>query len=213
MDFSNAFCTILHDAIINVAKKFGINGNMLKLLYEYLGQTRSIIKMNDVNGYYQSKEIDTKRGCQQGQIGSDFIFAMVNDQILPKSISNEFIHRSKYVDDFADIIACKSYDTISDSLEFNCSLLKNQSTSVGLKLNADKTQIMALNLTDEEIKNLNYDITNQPKYLGYGIGLKFSNKKWKLTGNPGADSFINELNAAVRTISSMRKIINSLFKL
>ena len=39
-DFSNAFCTILHDAIINVAKKFGINGNMLKLLYEYLGQTR-----------------------------------------------------------------------------------------------------------------------------------------------------------------------------
>jgi hypothetical protein len=210
-DFSNAYCTILHDIIIKVAMRFGVKGDMLNLLYEYLKQTRSIIKMSDVNGHYQSQIIDTKRGCQQGQIGSDFIFSMVNDQILPEPIDNEFIHRSKYVDDFADIIASKSYKNLSESLEYNCKLLKNQSTSVGLKLNADKTQVMAINLSDDEIKGLNYDITNKPKYLGYGIGLKFSKKKWKLTGNPGADSFINELNAAVRTVSSMRKSIKSLF--
>ena len=79
-----------------------------------------------------------------------------------------------------------------------------------LKLNAEKTQIMALNLTDDELKGLNYEITKQPKYLGYGIGLKLSYKKWKLTGNPGADSLINELNAGIRVIASMRKIIKSL---
>ena len=207
-DFSNAFCTMSHKAIIDIAKRFGICGNMEILLKQFLDQSKSIVKMSDVNGQYKSDSFQTNRGCQQGQIGSDFIFSMVNDQILPRPVKDEFVHRTKYVDDFADIISSKSYDTLTKSLEENCDLLLKQATSTGLKLNADKTQIMALNLSETEIDNLDYNVTDNPKYLGFKLGFKGKNKR--LSGNPGAVSMIQELNAAVRVISSLRKVNNSL---
>jgi hypothetical protein len=208
-DFSNAFCTMSHSAIIDIAKRFGFCDQMELLLKKFLDQSQSMVKMSDVNGQYMSNSFDTKRGCQQGQIGSDFIFSMINDQILPRAIETEFLHRTKYVDDFADIISSSSYNILTKSLHENCDLLLKQSTSVGLKLNADKTQIMALNLTQLEIDELDHDITNDPKYLGFKIGFKGKNRR--LSGNPGACALINQLNAAVRTISSLRKVNKSLF--
>jgi len=208
-DFSNAFCTMSHKSIMDIAKRFGICGNMEILLQYYLDQSSSMVKMSDVNGQYISDKFKTNRGCQQGQIGSDLIFAMVNDQILPRPINDEFLHRTKYVDDFADIISSKSFENLTESLNSNCDLLLKQATSTGLKLNADKTQVMALNLSETEKQNLGYETKNNPKYLGFRLG--FKGKKQKLTGNPGAIDLINQLNAAVRIISSLRTVNNSLF--
>ena len=41
---------------------------------------------------------------------------MVNAQILPRPINDEFLHRTKYVDDFTDIISSKSFDTLTKAL-------------------------------------------------------------------------------------------------
>ena len=44
---------------------------------------------------------------------------------------------------------------------------------------------MGLNLSESEINNLGYNVINNVKYLGFGIGLKNFRGKLILTGNPG----------------------------
>ena len=77
-DFSNAFCTTIHDITIKIAKRFNLSERIVKLLEQFLEQSFSAIKMSDKDGYYISSVIHTNRGSPQGQIGSDFMFALIN---------------------------------------------------------------------------------------------------------------------------------------
>ena len=85
-DFSNAFCTTIHRITIEIARKYNLSDRMIELLEEFLKQSTSIIKMSDNGGFYLSEPTTTNRGGQQGQIGSDFIFSLVNDGISPEKI-------------------------------------------------------------------------------------------------------------------------------
>ena len=66
-DFSNAFCTFIHDAAITIARKMNFSKKLLDLFILYLDQTTSIIKMSDKNGYQNSATLSTNRGLSQGQ--------------------------------------------------------------------------------------------------------------------------------------------------
>ena len=129
---------------------------MVKLLNQFLEQTFSVIKISDQKGVYLSNEIDMVRGNPQGQLGSDFIFAMINDRIQPENILDEIIMRVKYVDDFTDVIVHDTPKGVFTSLRENESILQLQATSVGLKLNLGKLHILPLNIPESE-----YD----PEYL------------------------------------------------
>jgi hypothetical protein len=82
-DFSNAFCTTIHKITLEIAKKYKLSERMTTLLEGFLKQSTAIIKMADSGGFYLADASTTNRGGQQGQIGSDFIFALVNDGINP----------------------------------------------------------------------------------------------------------------------------------
>ena len=86
-DFSNAFCTTIHSLTIAIAKKFNLSDRCMDLLEQFLKQTLSTIKMSDINGYYFYDEIDLENGSPQGQIGSDFVFALINDGMNPRAVS------------------------------------------------------------------------------------------------------------------------------
>ena len=118
-DFSNAFCTTIHKITEQIAKKFKFSERMMKLLSQFLEQTFSTIKMSDKDGFYLSDEIHTKRGSPQGQIGSDFMFALINDNIDPEVVANEIIQRTKYVDDFTDVFSGYSANDLLRSLVHN----------------------------------------------------------------------------------------------
>ena len=150
-DFSNAFCTTLHNITLKIAQKFKLSARMTKLLSQFLEQSCSVIKTADKNGFYKSEVVDTIRGSPQGQIGSDFIFAMLNDGIDPETILDEIILRIKYVDDFTDVFAHSTIEGVFKSLKYNEILLKKQATSVGLKLNEDKLKIIPMNIVDSEL--------------------------------------------------------------
>ena len=128
-DFSNAFCTTLHRITMEIAKKYKLSDRMIKLLAEFLEQSTSIIKMADSGGFYLSDPITTNRGGQQGQIGSDFIFSLINDGINPEQIFDEIILRTKYVDDFTDVYAHDSAKTVFRSLRHKEELLMAQTTT------------------------------------------------------------------------------------
>jgi len=209
-DMSNAFCTFPAEKVIQIARNFGICGTMEKLLIEYLDQSTSVVKMSDSRGFYLSEKFDTKRGCQQGQIGSDFIFTMLNDGIRPIQVSDEYIQRIKYVDDFADIIAHKSEKVCFDSLSKNLTRIKQQATSVGLKLNESKTQIISANIPENKLES-KYNYLPSFKYLGYiGETSTFYGKP-TINGDAYVDKIIAELNASVLIIRAMKRT-SSIFK-
>ena len=214
-DFSNAFCTIVHSVIMKIAKKYKLSPRLLKLLSEFLEQSFSIIKMNDKNGFYQSDEIHTGVGGQQGQIGSDFIFALANENIDPQQLFNEVIERIKYVDDFNDIMASKNTSELLESLKHNIHLLLKMATSVGLKLNDSKTKLMFANLTDAEIcqalslvvpsEKIEEACAESKTYTHKLLGFNFSVRNNKISVDAAVDSLINRLNGCCRIVSSMRK--------
>jgi hypothetical protein len=215
-DMSNAFCTNPSKFVLKVAERFGVCGKMLSLLNEFLQQTKSIVKMKDSNGYYQSKIFDTKRGCQQGQIGSDFVFTMLNDGIRPITISDETIHRIKYVDDFVDIIAHKSPEICFQSLTKNMEHIKRQATSVGLKLNEEKTQILPANISNPDLDN-SFNFITKLNYLGFKAEIDIvtanaHSKKYGIFANTYANKLIAELNAAVIIATTTKKTCYSILK-
>ena len=214
-DFSNAFCTIIHSVIMKIAKRYNLSERMLKLLSEFLEQSFSTIKMSDKNGFYRSDEIHTECGGQQGQIGSDFVFALANENIDPEVLFDEFIERIKYVDDFNDIMASMSFKELLKSLKHNIELLLKMATSVGLKLNDDKTQFMCAHLSPQEVKDVlaltlpedkiedayNDSLSYTHKLLGFNFSITNS----KVNISSAVDALIQRLNGCCRIVNSMRK--------
>ena len=221
-DFSNAFCTIVHDVIMKIAGKYNLSENILRLLSQFLEQSFSIIKMSDKNGFYMSEEIHTGVGGQQGQIGSDFIFALANENIDPEQMFNEFIERIKYVDDFNDIMASKDIGELLTSLEHNIQLLLKMAASVGLKLNDTKTKLMFAHLTDSEMREALSLVVSAEKvdktlletktYTHKLLGFNFSIRNNKISVESAVDSIIDRLNGSSRIVCSMRKHGSSLQK-
>jgi len=215
-DMSNAFCTCPAEFIIKIAERFGVCNKMKDLLVEFLNQSKSIVKMNDSKGFHRSKIFDTKRGCQQGQIGSDFIFTMLNDAIMPIQIKDEFITRIKYVDDFVDIIAHESSEICFQSLSKNMIHIKQQATSIGLKLNEEKTQIIPANIPESELDPA-FNYISKLKYLGFRAEIdifsanKYS-KKYAIYSDSYANKLISELNAAMIVVSTTKNFCYSINK-
>ena len=121
-DFSNAFCTTIHSIAMDIAQKYNLSSRMTKLLSEFMKQSSSMIKISDNTGYYKSEISTTNRGGHQVQIGSDFLFALIDDRIDPKSLFCEIIERTKYVDDFTDVISGDSPEIIFKSVGYNTRL-------------------------------------------------------------------------------------------
>ena len=226
-DFSNAFCTTIHEITIDIAKKYALSDRMTTLLKQFLEQSFTTIKMSDKDGFYLSEPSHTGRGGPQGQIGSDFIFALVNDGIDPEPIADEIIDRTKYVDDFTDVFSANTVKELLASLEFNEKLIKRQATSVGLKLNDDKTKIICINFLEDELPKHLPDYKERFKNAWELLGFEFevvqgaASKSKKpensskrsvdfVSGDRTADELIGRLNAGVRLINTLRKVSNDI---
>ena len=128
-DFSNCFCTFDHERTEDVAKMYNFSPEMMQLFSQFLRQNNSTIKISDKNGFHFSDETDMRRGCQQGAIGSDVVFAMVNEGFMPSGVENRgsppyageqvIIIRRKFVDDWTCNYASKNASDLFARLRFN----------------------------------------------------------------------------------------------
>merc|ERR1719220_285794 len=132
----------------------------------------------------------------------------------------------KYVDDFTDILAATKPQTIFTSLQANRELLQQMASSVGLRLNSGKTQIIPMNipvaLYDKSFKyrahaDLPFRDENGVDTVpvdddfedAKSLGFKFCVKSRKrgadiISGDPAADALIGRLNAACKIITDLR---------
>ena len=174
-DFSNAFCTFSHHAVIKILKSFGMSDKKLDLTMKFLDQTGSRVKIDDAEGHYISKMTATFRGGPQGQIGVDLMFIIVNDNLQPHKISEDQISkRQKYVDDWADFLLANNFKELLKLFESNVDSLLKGATAVGLKLNDLKTQLMPINCDYSEFP----DYYDKRDFLEV-IPEELNNKKYK----------------------------------
>ena len=212
-DFSNAFCTFDHNVLMKIIKRFNIPKNLEKLIPKYLNQSSTIVRMNDSNGYYKSNVSKTSRGSPQGQIGADFMFAMANNAIQPIIAENEkYSQRVKYVDDFTDTLGDATNEGLLKLLKQNEEALLRQATSIGLKLNDDKTKLLPINCDNELLKK-HYDLVTSAKTLG--VIFESNPKPFRgkyITTNGTVELCLKRLNAACCIVKCSRKIIQYLPK-
>ena len=223
-DFSNAFCTFHHEVAIKIAKHYNLSDRFIDLLIQFLKQDTFRIKMEDKTGLYLSKEVTTGVGGQQGQIGVDFIFSLVNDSIQPKSFNGEYNKRKKYVDDFSDILNHLSASVVFTSVKKNTELIYEQATSLGLKLNESKLKILPFNIPDEDIDPdfikvpdsdlivpINADMSDEkigklPPLLGVGFGKnKRKSKTLFVSTEKAANNLLARLRADMGIVIASRK--------
>ena len=90
--------------------------------------------------------------------------------IDPQTVLDQIIERTKYVDDFTDILASLSISTLFKSYRHNEQVLKCGATSVGLKLNEGKTKIAYLNMHHSELDaEFKKRYTTSEELLGFGF--------------------------------------------
>ena len=195
-DFSNAFLCFDRNIAVEFAKKHGISDHLVKLLPQFLDQGSSIIKTHDKDGFYRSKMVTTYRGSLQGQLGSDLIFTMLSDRMIPEKVADENYNRDNYVDDKLDVVSCDDGPTCFKSYFHNKDLLLKQATSMGLKLNPGKEKIMPINFDPSELPDLPIPEGETEIYVTKHkiLGFPFSIVKNKISVENAVDACITRLD-------------------
>ena len=144
----------------------------------------------------------------------------------PIQVLDEIIERTKYVDDFTDLVAHQDHRVVFNSIAQNEKILTEQATSVGLKINGLKLLVAVLNIADNEVppeyterdgeNGVKHQILiKNEKILGFGFETINPNivnkptitpKKFRVTGNPAAMNLISRLNESIRVLCALRKV-------
>ena len=229
-DFSNAYCTFAHDVLLKLLSHYNMDPRKIELFGKFLNQTGTQIKMNDDNGYYTSELYYTRRGGPQGQIGIDFCFIITNDGLNPIKIEiKQVAIRTKFVDDWTDNLVAQTVSKLIELFETNVDHLLKGATSVGLKLNDDKTQLIPVHCQnkldqfpdyyDKEdfgIPNtipkdqIKYKFVKEAKILGLVFSMNHSPKPYYPNVSRSVENIIEDLHQASGMVACSRKSYGSL---
>ena len=176
LDLKRAFETIDRDILLVKLKKYGIGGEVLQWLQNYLSDRKQIVNWKNV----ESDPIENNLGVPQGSILGPLLFILyIND--IPEIIKEGKINL--FADDTMIYVVNKDVDVLVSILQ-NELIRVNKYMSVNkLKLNTNKTKFMLLcsdnQLTIFKSKDLNINIGGENielvthiKYLGIIIDRK-----------------------------------------
>ena len=200
LDFKQAFDCVRHDFLFETLKRFNFKESFIRWVKAMYTNARGKV----INNGWLSDSFKIDRGVRQGCPLSALLFVLVVEVMASRIRSNKNIsgiaiptceeppiHEVK-ISQLADDTALFVNSTQSGNAAVQDVIIFGKHS--GLKLNFDKTHIMALNVNyDEENRIYNLECSNEPiKYLGIAL---CRNKK-----------DFNELNWSVK-IAKIKRIV------
>jgi hypothetical protein len=157
LDLSKAFDTLDHKILISKLQFYGVGGNSLKLLKDYLTNRQQYVVFN--NHESEFRKIIT--GVPQGSILGPLLFIIyLNDITMATDMFKPII----YADDTALSATLNSFGTITQNLEMNINS-ELEKVNVWLKvnklsLNTNKTKVMLFHTPQRKIRDINLKLDN-----------------------------------------------------
>ena len=135
-DLSKAFDTVSHQIVLNKLQKYGIRGNFLRLLNDYLTNRKQVVYINNTH----SRQQNVSCGVSQGSVLEPLLFTIyINDlQKISKFETRLF------ADDTALILSDKNMKSFN--VKVNSELIKIEQwlNANKLSLNYSKTKFMLI---------------------------------------------------------------------
>ena len=177
VDMSKAFDRVQHGRLIQALFEYGIGHIPLLWFCSYLTDRRQIVRVKDAF----LKSVECSRGVPEGSVLGPLLFVLYTS--LMSSILPAAVFHQEFADDIiVDFSHCNPA-TVCSALTDAVTCLSEWLTSIGLLLNASKTQVMFIRLrgcvagpSEVRCGTELLDTTNVSKYLGVLIDEKLS---WK----------------------------------
>ena len=152
IDFEKAFDSVWKRGMIVKLKQLGIDGNVLKLVDNFLFSRK--VSLN-VNGEVGNPRQSSEYGLPQGSVLSPTLFKIYVSDFVQELSNHEDITLYKFADDGTIKISSKNSQKCLATLEEVILCLENWAKKWRMKYNCDrnKTEIIAFN-TSEQNKNL-----------------------------------------------------------
>ena len=176
IDFEKAFDSVHQESLWKILESYGIPDKIIEIIKSLYDDAESCVKINESENTIWFK---IKTGVRQGCILSPLLFVIAIDWVLKQAIKDERLgiklnYKHDIEDlDFADDIVLTS-DNI-DNMQNKTNKIDEISKTIGLKINAKKTNIMVINpdsFTDNvdiKVNNKSLEKVNNFTYLGSKI--------------------------------------------
>ena len=171
VDFKSAFDTVWRDGMLFKLTKFGVGGNMLRIIQNMYKTVDYRVKL--IGGTTES--IKSYVGVKQGCVLSPLLFNLYISDLpnifdatcLPVTSNSDLISCLMYADDL--IIMSET----RDGLQICLNKLNDYCSQWNLTVNLTKTKVMIFNKTGKLFKGINFylgnnqiEVTNEYCYLG-----------------------------------------------
>jgi Reverse transcriptase (RNA-dependent DNA polymerase) len=151
LDFAKAFDKVPHKRLALKLGAYGISGNLLKWIVDFLNNRKQRV----VLGKHMSSWQDVSSGVPQGSVLGPLLFVMfIND--LPEAVNN---FPSKLYADDSKIIADVSNDVDSHKLQQDIDAIVEWTDTWLMRLNFDKCKVMHMGRQNPKREYQMFDVT------------------------------------------------------